>query len=203
MKASLIFEAGGPFVLEDVNIAAPLGREVLVDVKACGLCHSDLFAAAAGVFPTPTLFGHEPSGVVVAVGDAVTEFKVGDRVVGCLVQYCGNCRKCLSGRVTQCLNPEATVRTADQPPRLTLGRESVFQGMALGGFAEQMLVHEAQLVQIPDSVPFAQASLIGCVTAALRVGSQRPDRWRARLLPRSLGPRAPVSRMGTDELVPV
>ena len=97
-----------------------------------------------------------------AVGDAVTEFKVGDRVVSCLVQYCGNCRKCLSGRVTQCLNPEATVRTADQPPRLTLGGESVFQGMALGGFAEQMLVHEAQLVQIPDSVPFAQASLIGC-----------------------------------------
>ena len=162
MKASLIFEAGGPFVIEDVAIAAPLGHEVLVDVKACGLCHSDLFAAAAGIFPTPTLFGHEPSGVVVAVGDAVTEFEVGDRVVGCLVQYCGRCRKCLSGRVTQCLIPDATVRGADQPPRLSLGGEPVFQGMALGGFAEQMLVHEAQLVEIPDSVPFAQASLIGC-----------------------------------------
>lgn len=162
MKASVVFEQGGPFTLTDVDIADPIGREVLVDVKASGLCHSDMFTAAAGIFPFPSLFGHEAAGVVAAVGPGVTEFAVGDHVVGCLVQYCGRCRRCLSGRVTECLNPDATLRGPDEAPRLSINGEAVFQGMALGGFAEQMLVHEAQLVGIPQEVPFPQAALIGC-----------------------------------------
>ena len=162
MKASVVFEAGGPFTLTDVVIAAPVGHEVLVDVKASGLCHSDKFTAAADIFPFPVVLGHEAAGVVTAVGPDVTDLAVGDHVVGCLVQYCGRCRRCLAGRVTECLNPDATVRGADEPPRLTVDGKAAFQGMALGGFASQMLVHESQLVAIPKEIPFAQAALIGC-----------------------------------------
>ena len=162
MKASVVWEVGGPFVTSDVEVATPIGKEVLVEVKASGLCHSDYATAQAGYLPIPAVFGHEAAGVVVEIGPDVTEFAAGDHVVGCLVQYCGACRKCLSGAVTQCLNPNATVRGADEPPRLTVDGQSVFQGMALGGFAERMLVHEAQLVKIPNDVPFAQAALIGC-----------------------------------------
>jgi len=162
MKASVVWEVGGPFVTADVDIAEPIGREVLVEVKASGLCHSDYGTAQAGYLPMPAVLGHEAAGVVAAVGPGVTEFAVGDHVVGCLVQYCGACRKCLNGAVTQCLNPSATVRGENEPPRLSSGGTSLFQGMALGGFAEQMLVHESQLVALPKDMPFAQAALIGC-----------------------------------------
>jgi S-(hydroxymethyl)glutathione dehydrogenase/alcohol dehydrogenase len=181
MKASIVREFGGGFHLEDVDIAEPIGREVLVEVRASGLCHSDELAANHDLgYAPPVVFGHELAGVVAAVGPDVTQIAVGDHVVGCLVQYCGVCARCLDGRTSLCLNPSATERPAGQPPRLSAGGAAVAQGMGLGGFAQQALIHEHQLAVVPQEVPWAQAALLGCgvVTGAgavLNVADVQPS----------------------------
>jgi S-(hydroxymethyl)glutathione dehydrogenase/alcohol dehydrogenase len=163
MKAAVVREIGAGFETAELEIAAPIGREVLVDVKASGLCHTDLTMSRFDMGnPLPSVFGHEVAGVVSAVGPDVAELAVGDHVVGCLVQYCGACEKCLSGRVFQCLHPEKTLRAEGQPERLTENGAAVGQAFGLGGFAQQALIHENQLVKVPDAVPFAQAALLGC-----------------------------------------
>ncbi len=97
MKATLVREIGAGFVAEEVQLAAPIGREVLVDVKASGLCHTDLTASRNNIgYEPPMVLGHEVAGVVSAVGPDVTEFAPGDHVVGCLVQSCGHCEACLT-----------------------------------------------------------------------------------------------------------
>ena len=163
MKVGLVKTAGEGFVTEDADCAEPVRREVLVDVRASGLCHTDLTWANYGmVYAPPFVLGHEISGVVSAVGPDVTEFSVGEHVVGCLLQYCGRCIRCLAGQVYQCLDPAATLRSAGEPPRLTLRGEPIVQGFGLGGFAERSLAHESQLVKVPDDLPFPQAALLGC-----------------------------------------
>src|SRR6185295_381603 len=91
MKALVVNALGTGFELESVDIATPIGREVLIDVKASGLCHTDLLFATHSVVPLPAVLGHEVSGIVAEVGPDVTQFKVGDHVVGCLTQTCGTC----------------------------------------------------------------------------------------------------------------
>jgi S-(hydroxymethyl)glutathione dehydrogenase/alcohol dehydrogenase len=112
--------------------------------------------------PMPMLLGHEISGVVEEIGPDVTDFAVGDHVVACLVQYCGKCDTCLSGRIYQCRRPEATLRSQDQPARVLVDGKPVSQVFGLGGFAQKSLIHEAQLVKVPDGIPFPQAALLGC-----------------------------------------
>ncbi len=91
----------------------PLDREVLIDVRASGLCHSDLHIVESGYgFSFPGVFGHEIAGVVTAVGPEVSTIAVGDHVVGCLIQFCGACTTCLSGRTYECPNPQATAAPA-------------------------------------------------------------------------------------------
>ena len=163
MKVGLVKVTGEGFVIEDLDLAPPIRREVLVEVKASGLCHTDLTWANHGlVYAPPCVLGHEIAGIVSAVGPQVSEFSVGDHVVGCLLQYCGSCRKCLAGQVYQCLDPGATQRGETEPPRLSQHGKPVVQGFGLGGFAERSLVHESQLVKVPDTIPFPQAALLGC-----------------------------------------
>jgi S-(hydroxymethyl)glutathione dehydrogenase/alcohol dehydrogenase len=163
MKALVVNALGRGFDLEDVDIASPIGREVLVEVQASGLCHTDLLFAANNI--VPAVFGHEVSGVVAQVGPDVTQFRVGDHVVGSLVQSCGSCARCQSGRSFQCRHPEATLRRPGDAPRLSRHGTALFQGMGLGGFAERALIHENQLALVPTDMPFAQAALLGCGVA--------------------------------------
>ena len=143
MKALVLNAVGRGFDFEDVDIAAPIGREVLVEVRASGLCHTDLlFATHSGFVPTPAVLGHEVAGVVAAVGPEVAQLRVGDHVVGSLAQSCGACSRCLSGRSFQCRHPEATLRRPADPPRLSRKGVALFQGFGLGGFAERALIHE-------------------------------------------------------------
>jgi S-(hydroxymethyl)glutathione dehydrogenase/alcohol dehydrogenase len=162
MKALVVNALGRGFDLEDVEIAAPRGREALVDVQAAGLCHTDILFATHDIAPTPAVLGHEVAGIVAAVGPDVTQVRVGDHVVGSLAQACGGCARCLSGRPFQCQHPQATLRRPDDAPRLSRDGIGVFQGFGLGGFAERALVHENQLVVVPNEMPFAQAALLGC-----------------------------------------
>lgn len=162
MKALVLNAVGRGFELEDVDIAAPVRREVLVEVRASGLCHTDLTIATHDLFPTPSVLGHEVAGVVAAVGPEVTQLRVGDHVVGSLTQACGACARCLSGRPFQCGHPDATVRGSTELPRLSRKGAQLYQGFGLGGFAERALVHENQLVVVPKTLPFPQAALLGC-----------------------------------------
>lgn len=182
MKAAVLNAHEGLFDIEDVSIDAPKGREVLVDVKATGLCHSDLhFAEANYGTPLPAVLGHELAGVVIAVGPDVREIRVGDHVVGSLVQYCGHCVSCLSGRTFQCEHPDETMRAPEDGQRLTRTSDGqpVYTGWGTAAFAERTLVHENQLVKVPDEVPFAQASILGCgvitgAGAAINTAGMKP-----------------------------
>ena len=164
MKAAVVDTVGAGFKISEVELDQPQGREVLIDVRASGLCHTDLTIATqdVGVFPMPVLCGHEVAGVVADTGPQVTEFKAGDRVAACLVQSCGTCAVCLAGRPYQCPRAAALMRDADQAPRITRAGEPVTQAFGLGGFAARALIHENQLVKIPAEMPFPQAALLGC-----------------------------------------
>ena len=162
MKALVLNALGRGFDFEEVDIATPIGREVLVQVQASGLCHTDLLFATHKIAPFPAVFGHEVAGIVVSVGPDVSQFHLGDHVVGSLAQACGACDRCLSGRSYQCKHPESTVRKAIDTPRLSRNGIGLFQGFGLGGFAEQALIHENQLALVPKELPFAQAALLGC-----------------------------------------
>lgn len=162
MKASVTKGLGQGFVVEEVDIAAPIGREVRVEVKASGLCHSDLSIATFIGGDFPLVLGHEVAGVVAETGPDVTQVKVGDHVVASLIQFCGQCVNCLGGRSYICLHPAATLRAEGQPSRLSIGGAPVGQGMGLAGFAQQALIHENQLAVVPDEMPWAPAALLGC-----------------------------------------
>jgi len=161
MKAAVLFETKKPFELVDVEIDALTPREVLVRVKACGLCHSD-WHCACGDIPSavPVVLGHEAAGIVEAVGSEVTTVKAGDHVVGSALVFCGHCDPCVSGRTHMCAaKPD---RRKGEPSRLRLDGRPVAQGMRMGGFAEQMLVHENGLVKIDRDMPLDRASVLGC-----------------------------------------
>jgi S-(hydroxymethyl)glutathione dehydrogenase / alcohol dehydrogenase len=162
MKALVVNALGRGFDFEGIDIAAPMGREVLIDVQASGLCHTDLLFATHDIVPTPAVLGHEVSGIVAEVGPDVAQFRIGDHVVASLAQSCGSCARCLSGRSFQCQHPESTLRRPDDPPRLSRNGFGLFQGFGLGGFAERALIHENQLAVVPKEMPFAQAALLGC-----------------------------------------
>jgi S-(hydroxymethyl)glutathione dehydrogenase / alcohol dehydrogenase len=162
VKALVVNAPGHGFDLEDVQIAPPRGREVLVDVKASGLCHTDLLFATHDIVPMPAVLGHEVAGIIAEVGPDVAQFRVGDHVVGSLAQSCGTCARCLAGRPFQCQRPESTVRPPAEAPRLSRNGVGLYQGLGLGGFAERALIHENQLAVLPKELPFAQAALLGC-----------------------------------------
>lgn len=163
MKAAVLNQAPGRFTIESIDIDRPRGREVLVEVKASGLCHSDQHVAENDFgFPLPAVLGHELAGVVREIGPDVSEFKVGDRVAGSLIQSCGTCARCQDGNPVLCEFPHFTERAAGEAPRLTRDGVPLYQFFALGGFAELALVHENQLARLPDGIPFPQASVLGC-----------------------------------------
>jgi S-(hydroxymethyl)glutathione dehydrogenase/alcohol dehydrogenase len=162
MKALVLNAVGRGFNFEDVNIAPPIGREVLVNVQASGLCHTDLLFATHDIVPTPAVLGHEVAGIVAKVGPDVAQITVGDHVVGSLAQSCGACTRCLSGRPFQCKYPESTLRRPSDAPRLSRNGVGLFQGFGLGGFAERALIHENQLAVVPKELPFPKAALLGC-----------------------------------------
>lgn len=163
MKAAVIDEVGGRFAIQDISIADPIGREVLIDVRASGLCHSDLHVATNDVgFPLPAVLGHEVAGVVAACGPAVTGFRPGQHVVTSPIASCGHCSGCLSGRPFQCRAPEETQRAAGAVPRLSRGDVALTQFIGVGGFAEQVLVHENSVVAVSEEIPFDRAALLGC-----------------------------------------
>lgn len=172
---ALVVEGPGRVpVVTTLTIRAPLPDEVLVEVVATGVCHTDL-SWAAGLLgePLPAVLGHETSGVVREVGAQVDTVSPGDRVVIALTHHCGHCRDCVTGHPMLCAE-----RTAARP-RLAVDGEPVFQGFGVGGFAEHVLVRASSCIRVPDSVPLEAAAVVGCaiatgVGAALNIARVTP-----------------------------
>ncbi|HEX8578788.1 MAG TPA: Zn-dependent alcohol dehydrogenase [Allosphingosinicella sp.] len=162
MKAAILHQPGTPLALEDVTVALPGPREILIRTRACGACHSDLhFIDGAYPTPLPALPGHEAAGIVEAVGSDVTAVKPGDHVVTCFSNFCGRCEFCLTGRLSLCVD-SSTRRKKTQEPRLSLNGGPVHQLLNVGGYAEMLLVHENGAVAIDRDMPFDRAALLGC-----------------------------------------
>jgi S-(hydroxymethyl)glutathione dehydrogenase / alcohol dehydrogenase len=161
MKAAVFHGPQKPLTIENVEVAQPIEREVLVRTVASGVCHSDLhFVDGYYQFPTPAILGHEAAGIVEAVGPHVTEFQPGDHVIACLSVFCGHCSYCLTGRTHLCQS--RPVRSPQQPPKLTWNGSPVNQFANLSAYAEKMLVHENGLVKVKNDMPLDRAALIGC-----------------------------------------
>ncbi|MEM9622897.1 MAG: Zn-dependent alcohol dehydrogenase [Pseudomonadota bacterium] len=162
MKAAVFREVNVAMEIEEIAVAKPGPREVLVRTKAAGICHSDMHFWN-GTYPgqVPMVLGHESAGVVEAVGSDVHYVKPGDHVITCLSVFCGHCEKCLTGHLSLCQEPEVN-RGPDEEPRLAQGEQPLTQFAQLGSFAENMLVHEHAVVKIREDMPMDRAALIGC-----------------------------------------
>ncbi|AZS86625.1 Zn-dependent alcohol dehydrogenase [Streptomyces griseoviridis] len=145
-------------VVDDLEVRDPGPGEVLVAVRAAGLCHSDLSVLDGTIpFPVPVVLGHEGAGVVEAVGAGVTHVAPGDHVALSTLANCGTCAECDRGRPTMCR------RAIGRPGRpFARGGRPVFQFAADSAFAERTVVKAVQAVRIPDDLPLTSAALIGC-----------------------------------------
>lgn len=162
MKAAVLYEFNADLVVEDVQVSLPEPDEVLVRVVASGVCHTDrTMQLGAQPLPLPLLLGHEISGVVEAVGRNVTYVKPGDPVAACASSFCGTCRWCMRGELQHCEN-KGRSRAAGLAPRVSIGGVGIEPLTGLGGFAEQVLVHERTLVKLPQDMPLDKAALLGC-----------------------------------------
>ena len=155
MKAAVLREQPGELFIEDLRVDHPGEGEVLIDVAAAGLCHSDLhFMQAKFKQKVPAVLGHESAGVVREVGPGVRHVQPGDHVVCCTSVFCGECASCLSGHPYACTEADRFGRPREHTPRLSRDDgTSISQFARLGGFAEQMLVSERAVVQHPRRHP--------------------------------------------------
>ncbi|WP_425457290.1 alcohol dehydrogenase AdhP [Azospirillum ramasamyi] len=169
MKAAVVHEFGKPLQIEEVPVPSPGPGEVLVQVKACGVCHTDLHAAT-GDWPVkpslPFIPGHEAAGVVVALGEGVTERKIGDAVgVAWLHDACLRCEYCETGWETLCEKQHNTGYSCN------------------GGFAEYVIASAPFAALLPDDVDFAAIAPILCAGVTtykgLKETDTRPGEWVA------------------------
>lgn len=144
-----------PFKVVEIERRDPREDDVVIDIKAAGICHSDIHTIRNewGEAHFPLTVGHEIAGVVEAVGDKVTKFKVGDRVgVGCLVNSCGECEQCRNGDEQHCLNGAIG----------TYNSEDVDGTITQGGYSQKVVVNENFVCTIPDELDFDVAAPLLC-----------------------------------------
>lgn len=159
MKAAVCYEFGQPLSVEEINLDPPQKNEVKVKVAATAICHSDIHDFK-GELPgkTPFVGGHETAGYVDSLGEGVTAFKPGDPVVVTLLKSCGKCYFCRTGSPHLCEYqwPMGDTRLSNKQ-----GVKLVAKG-GIAGFAEYVVVHESQLVKIPQNMPLDRAALLAC-----------------------------------------
>ena len=159
-RAAVCRAFGQPLVIEEVELAEPAQGEIRVKIKACAICHSDIFYVdGAWGGQLPAVYGHEAAGIVEAVGPGVTRVKPGDTVVATLIRACGGCPSCAGGAPVFC---EEVFPLDEQSPLQSASGESIVHGMRIGAFAEHVVVHQSQVEKVPADLPFDVASLIAC-----------------------------------------
>jgi S-(hydroxymethyl)glutathione dehydrogenase/alcohol dehydrogenase len=164
-EGAILWELGAPWSVETIELDRPKAGEVLIELAASGLCHSDEHKVTGDIpTPFPFLGGHEGAGVVTEVGPEVTSLAVGDRVVTVYVPSCGRCRSCATGHSNLCDSGQfiSFGRLAEGSARHHARGQDLNTTMALGTFARHTVVGEASCVKIDDRVPLDLACLVGC-----------------------------------------
>jgi S-(hydroxymethyl)glutathione dehydrogenase / alcohol dehydrogenase len=166
ITAAILWEQGKPLSIEPAELEGPGPGEVLIEVMAAGVCHSDLHPAR-GDWPmgTPVVLGHEGAGVVREVGPDVTRIQVGDHVVFCWAPACGRCPPCAEGRPVLCDRLERTTfrnRLPSGRTRLRARDQDLAPFLGTACFADYAVVAEEAAVPVPDDVPFEALAAVGC-----------------------------------------
>ncbi|MCZ6510482.1 MAG: S-(hydroxymethyl)glutathione dehydrogenase/class III alcohol dehydrogenase [Alphaproteobacteria bacterium] len=172
-RAAVAHEAGQPLAIETVQLDGPKAGEVLIEIKATGICHTDAFTLSGadpeGLFPA--VLGHEGAGVVVDVGPEVSSLKPGDHVIPLYTPECRQCDYCLSGKTNLCQSIRETQGRGVMPDgssRFSLGGAPLFHYMGTSTFSNFTVLPEIAAAKIREDAPFEKVCYIGCgVTTGL------------------------------------
>ena len=166
-RAAVAHRAGAPLTIETVEIGGPRAGEVLVEIRATGICHTDEFTLSGadpeGLFPA--ILGHEGAGVVVDVGPGVTTLRKGDHVIPLYVPECRQCEYCVSGKTNLCQSIRVTQGQGLMPDgtsRFSIGNTKLHHYMGTSTFSNYTVVPEIALAKIREDAPFDKVCYIGC-----------------------------------------
>jgi S-(hydroxymethyl)glutathione dehydrogenase/alcohol dehydrogenase len=167
VRAAIAYEPGQPLVVDEVELHGPKAGEVLVEIRATGVCHTDEFTRSGadpeGLFPT--ILGHEGAGVVVDVGSGVTTLHEGDHVIPLYTPECRQCKACLSRKTNLCTAIRATQGKGLMPDgttRFSIGGRPIHHYMGCSTFANYTVLPEIALAKIREDAPFDKVCYIGC-----------------------------------------
>ncbi len=167
VKAAVAWQSGTPLTIETVQIAPPQAGEVLIEIKASGVCHTDAYTLSGedpeGLFPA--ILGHEGAGVVVEVGKDVSSLKVGDRVIPLYTPECRQCKYCLSRKTNLCQAIRSTQGRGVMPDgssRFSLDGKMIHHYMGTSTFANYTVLPEIAVAKIREDAPFEKVCYIGC-----------------------------------------
>ena len=172
-RAAVAFEAGKPLSMETVGLEGPAAGEVMVEIKATGICHTDAYTLSGadpeGLFPA--VMGHEGAGVVVEVGAGVTTVATGDHVIPLYTPECRQCKFCLSGKTNLCgaiRETQGQGLMPDGTSRFSLNGETIYHYMGTSTFSNFTVLPEIAVAKIREDAPFDKVCYIGCgVTTGL------------------------------------
>jgi S-(hydroxymethyl)glutathione dehydrogenase/alcohol dehydrogenase len=187
VRAAVAYRSGAPLVIETVELEGPKAGEVLVEIKATGVCHTDAYTLSGadpeGLFPT--ILGHEGAGVVVEVGAGVKSLRPGDHVIPLYTPECRECEYCLNPKTNLCQAIRSTQGQGLMPDgssRFSIGGKKLHHYMGTSTFAQYTVVPEIALAKIREDAPFDKVCYIGCgvttgigaviYTAKVEVGSK-------------------------------
>ena len=166
-RAAVAWKAGAPLVIETVDLEGPRAGEVLVEIRATGVCHTDEFTLSGGdpegLFPS--ILGHEGAGVVLEVGAGVASVKPGDHVIPLYTPECRQCKSCLSRRTNLCTAIRGTQGQGLMPDgtsRFSIGGEKLFHYMGCSTFANHTVLPEIAVAKVRDDAPFDKVCYVGC-----------------------------------------
>jgi len=167
VRAAVAYQAGAPLVIETVDLEGPRAGEVLVEIKATGVCHTDAYTLSGadpeGLFPT--ILGHEGAGVVVDVGPGVKSLKKGDHVIPLYTPECRECEYCLNPKTNLCQAIRSTQGQGLMPDgssRFSIGGKKLHHYMGCSTFANYTVLPEIALAKIRKDAPFDKVCYIGC-----------------------------------------
>ncbi len=167
VRAAVAHKAGAPLVVEKVRLEGTRAGEVLVEIKATGICHTDEFTLSGadpeGAFPV--ILGHEGAGVVVEIGKGVTSLKPGDHVIPLYIPECRQCESCLSGKTNLCTSIRATQGRGVMPngtSRFSYRGKPILHYMGCSTFSNYTVLPEIALAKIRKDAPMDKVCYIGC-----------------------------------------
>ncbi len=167
MRAAVLREFGAPLQIEEIELDAPRHGEILVEIEAAGVCHSDLHYLQGDLqCPLPVVPGHEGAGRVIQLGEGASgDISIGDRVALLWRPNCGKCKNCISGRPIMCEFGPVQARSGgllDGTSRMSSHGETVHHLLGVSCFSERVVVPERSVVRVPDDIPPEVAAIAGC-----------------------------------------